>query len=50
MLQLQLVDLHKSYTIGPLTVEVLRGVSLEVQRGDSTSSVPDGNSMLKVLL
>ncbi|HVY68963.1 MAG TPA: ABC transporter ATP-binding protein [Verrucomicrobiae bacterium] len=26
-------DLHKSYTIGPRRVEVLRGVSLEVRRG-----------------
>ena len=32
-----LVDIRKTYTIGPITVEVLRGVGLDVERGDLVS-------------
>ena len=34
---LRLTDIHKSYVIGPATVEVLSGVELEVSRGDLVS-------------
>ena len=34
---LRLTDIHKSYAIGPATVEVLSGVDLEVDRGDLVS-------------
>ena len=34
---LHLTDIHKSYVIGPATVEVLFGVDLEVNRGDLVS-------------
>jgi len=33
-LLIKLVDIHKSYQIGKLTYEVLKGVNLEVERGD----------------
>jgi putative ABC transport system ATP-binding protein len=34
---LRLVDICKSYRIGPIAVEILRGVKLEVKRGDLLS-------------
>ena len=34
---IQLEDIHKSYAVGPVAVEVLRGVSLEVHGGDLLS-------------
>ena len=34
---LRLTDVRKSYAVGPVTVEVLRGVNLEVNRGDMVS-------------
>ena len=30
-------DIRKTYTIGPITVEVLRGIGLDVERGDLVS-------------
>ena len=32
-----LMDIRKTYTIGPITVEVLRGIGLDVERGDLVS-------------
>ena len=41
---LRLVDIGKTYTIGPIEVEVLRGVHLEVNRGDLLSIMgPSGS-------
>ncbi|MCZ0952924.1 MAG: ABC transporter ATP-binding protein [Rhodospirillaceae bacterium] len=34
---LRLVDISKSYVIGPITVEVLRGIGLDVRQGDLVS-------------
>ena len=34
---LGLVDIRKTYAIGPITVDVLQGVRLEVNRGDLLS-------------
>ena len=34
---LRLTDIHKSYVLGPATVDVLSGVDLEVNRGDLVS-------------
>ena len=34
---IELRDVHKSYAVGPVAVEVLRGVSLEVRGGDLVS-------------
>ncbi|MYD97671.1 MAG: ABC transporter ATP-binding protein [Gammaproteobacteria bacterium] len=34
---LRLTNVHKSYVVGPVTLEVLRGVDLEVGRGDMLS-------------
>ena len=34
---LRLVDIEKSYRLGTLTVEVLRGINLEVAEGDLLS-------------
>jgi len=36
---LSLKDIRKSYTIGPVAVEILKGVNLEVNRGDFISIV-----------
>ena len=32
-----LIDIRKSYRMGPITVEALRGVSIEIQPGDYVS-------------
>ena len=37
MAMLRLEDVRKAYTVGPVTVDVLRGVNLEVRRGDLLS-------------
>ena len=34
---IRLVDIHKTYRLGPVETEVLRGVSLEVEEGDLMS-------------
>lgn len=36
-IMLNLREIHKSYTIGPVEVEILKGVNLEVARGDFLS-------------
>ncbi len=41
---LSLVDIHRSYRLGPLTAQVLRGVDLEVRAGDVVSIMgPSGS-------
>ena len=41
---LTLIDIHKTYTLGPLDVEVLRGVSMELAAGDFVSIMgPSGS-------
>ncbi len=34
---LELIDIHKSYSVGPVEVKVLKGVSLTIHKGDMTS-------------
>jgi putative ABC transport system ATP-binding protein len=41
---LRLLDIHKTYTIGPEAVEVLKGISLSVEKGDLLSIMgPSGS-------
>ena len=41
---LKLLNIHKSYTLGPVSVEVLRGLSLEIEQGDLLSIMgPSGS-------
>ena len=41
---LSLIDIHKTYTLGPIDVEVLRGVSMELAGGDFVSIMgPSGS-------
>lgn len=41
---LRLADIHKSYVTGPITTEVLRGVTLDVYKGDFVSIVGTSGS------
>ena len=47
---LELVDVHKSYVTGPVTTEVLRGLQLEVRRGDLLSIMGPSGSGKSTLL
>ncbi len=42
--KLQLVDIHKTYRVGPVTTQVLRGINLDVSAGDLVSIMgPSGS-------
>lgn len=43
-LMLRLVDIRKSYATGPIVTEILRGVTLDVYKGDSVSIVGTSGS------
>ncbi len=42
--KLQLIDIHKSFQLGPVTTEVLRGINLEVKSGDLLSIMGQSGS------
>ena len=43
-IMLRLVDIHRSYVTGPITTDVLRGVTLDVYKGDFVSIVGTSGS------